>query len=89
MCTVRHATGGGEPEGRREPWREQRRTPEGSAPPIKGSPPPRSGPQTLLLIDERAGRAVAEAFGIRLAGTAAVIRIAPAVIQAVLERCGE
>ena len=72
-----------------------------------------SGPQTLLLIDERAGRAVAEAFGIRLAGTAAVIglarqrrliesaravfadlhandfRIAPAVIQAVLERCGE
>jgi predicted nucleic acid-binding protein len=71
-----------------------------------------SGPQTLLLIDERAGRAVA-AFGIRLAGTAAVIglarqrrliesaravfaelhandfRIAPAVIQAVLERCGE
>ena len=65
------------------------------------------------LIDECAGRAVAEAFGIRLAGTAAVIglarqrrliesakavfaelhandfRIAPAVIQAVLERCGE
>ena len=41
------------------------------------------------LIDERAGRAVAEAFGIRLAGTAAVIGIAPAVIQAVLERCGE
>ena len=58
-------------------------------PPIKGSPPPRSGPQTLLLIDERAGRAVAAAFCIRLAGTAAVIRIAPAVIQAVLERCGE
>ena len=25
-----------------------------------------SGPQTLLLIDERAGRAVAEAFGIRM-----------------------
>ena len=72
-----------------------------------------SGPQTLLLIDERAGRAVAAEFGIRLAGTAAVIgmarqrrlidsaravfaelhandfRIAPAVIQAVLERCGE
>jgi predicted nucleic acid-binding protein len=72
-----------------------------------------SGPQTLLLIDERAGRAVAEAFGIRVAGTAAVIgmarqrrliesaravfaelhandfRIAPAVIHAVLERCGE
>jgi hypothetical protein len=73
LCTVRPATDGGEPEGRREPWREQRRTPEGSAPPIKGSPPPRSGPQTLLLIDERAGRAVAEAFGIRLAGAAAVI----------------
>jgi hypothetical protein len=34
-------------------------------------------------------RAVAAAFGIRLAGKAAVIRIAPAVIQAVLERCGE
>jgi hypothetical protein len=72
-----------------------------------------SGPQTLLLIDERAGQAVAEAFGIQLAGTAAVIgmarqrhlidsaravfaelhannvRIAPAVIQAVLQRCGE
>jgi predicted nucleic acid-binding protein len=72
-----------------------------------------SGPQTLLLIDERAGRAVAAAFGIKVAGTAAVIamarqrhlidsakavfaelhandfRIAPAVIQAVLERCGE
>ena len=73
LCTVRPATDGGEPEGRREPWRDQRRTPEGSAPPIKGSPPPRSGPQTLLLIDERAGRAVAEAFGIRLAGAAAVI----------------
>ena len=65
------------------------------------------------LIDERAGRAVAEAFGIRLAGAAAVIgmgrqrrliesaravfavlhannfRIAPVVIQAVLERCSE
>jgi predicted nucleic acid-binding protein len=72
-----------------------------------------SGPQTLLLIDERAGRAVAAAFGIKVAGTAAVIamarqrrlidsalavfaelhandfRIAPAVIQAVLERCDE
>jgi predicted nucleic acid-binding protein len=72
-----------------------------------------SGPQTLLLIDERAGRAVAAEFGIKVAGTAAVIgmarqrrlidsaravfaelhandfRIAPAVIQAVLERCGE
>jgi predicted nucleic acid-binding protein len=70
-----------------------------------------SGPQTLLLIDERAGRAVAAAFGIKVA--VAVIgmarqrrlidsaravfaelhandfRIAPAVIQAVLERCGE
>ena len=50
LCTVRHATGGhatggGEPEGRREPWREQRRTPQGSAPPIKGSPPPRSAHQ--------------------------------------------
>jgi len=57
-----------------------------------------SGPQILLMIDERAGRAVAEAFGIRVAGTAAVtsmtlqrrlIESAPAVIQAVLERCGE
>lgn len=69
------------------------------------------GPQTLLLIDERAGRAVAQALGIQVAGTAAVIgmarqrhlidsartvfaelhasdfRIAPEVIQAVLERC--
>ena len=44
---------------------------------------------TLEQFDERAGRVVAAAFGIRLAGTAAVIRIAPAVIQAVLERCGE
>ena len=42
LCTVRPDTDGSEPEGRREPWREQRRTPEGSAPPIKGSPPPRS-----------------------------------------------
>ena len=40
LCTVRPDTDGSEPEGRREPWREQRRTPEGSAPPIKGSPPP-------------------------------------------------
>ena len=55
-----------------------------------------SGPQTLLLIDERAGRAVAAAFGIKVAGTAAVIGmarqrrlVAPAVIQAVLERCEE
>ncbi len=71
------------------------------------------GPQTLLLIDERAGRAVAQALGIQVAGTAAVIgmarqrhlidsaravfvelhasdfRIAPEVIQAVLERCEE
>jgi predicted nucleic acid-binding protein len=68
---------------------------------------------TLEQFDERAGRAVAAAFGIRLAASAAVIglarqrrliesaeavfaelhandfRIAPAVIQAVLERCGE
>lgn len=75
---------------------------------LSGGYPAREEP-----IDERAGRAVAEAFGIRLAGTAAVIgmarhrrlidsaravfaelhannfRIAPAVIQAVLERCGE
>ena len=67
----------------------------------------------LLLIDERAGRAVAREFGLTVAGTAAVIglarqrgliasarevftalhasgfRIAPAVIQAVLDRCGE
>jgi predicted nucleic acid-binding protein len=66
----------------------------------------------LLLIDERAGRAVAQELGITVAGTAAVIgmahqrglissardvfaalhasdfRIAPAVIQAVLDRCG-
>jgi predicted nucleic acid-binding protein len=71
------------------------------------------GGEALLLIDERAGRAVAQALGIRVAGTAAVIglahqrglipsaravfaqlhasdfRIAPAVIQTVLERCGE
>ena len=71
------------------------------------------GPGSLQLIDERAGRAVAQSFGIRLAGTAAVIgmarqrglipsakavfaqlhasdfRIAPAVIHAVLDRCGE
>ena len=67
----------------------------------------------LLLIDERSGRAVAQALGLSVAGTAAVIglarqrgliasarhvfaalhssnfRIAPAVIQAVLDRCGE
>ncbi|MFM9103343.1 MAG: DUF3368 domain-containing protein, partial [Cyanobium sp.] len=72
-----------------------------------------SGPQVLLLIDERAGREVARQLGLKLAGTAAVIglarqqslipsarsvfatlhesdfRIAPEVIQAVLERCGE
>jgi predicted nucleic acid-binding protein len=66
----------------------------------------------LLLIDERAGRAVAQELGITVAGTAAVIgmahqrglissardvfaalhasdfRIAPAVIQAVLDRRG-
>jgi predicted nucleic acid-binding protein len=72
-----------------------------------------SGPRVLLLIDERAGRAVARELGLQLAGTAAVIglahqrglipsaravftelhasdfRIAPDVIQAVLERSGE
>ena len=72
----------------------------------------RKGP-ALLLIDERAGRAVAQDLGLSVAGTAAVIglarqrglipsarqvfaalyasdfRIAPAVIQAVLDRCGE
>lgn len=71
------------------------------------------GGDALLLIDERAGRAVAHELGLQLAGTAAVIgmarqrglissardvfaalhasdfRIAPAVIQTVLERCGE
>jgi len=71
------------------------------------------GDGALLLIDERAGRAVAHDLGLQLAGTAAVIgmarqrglissardvfaelhasdfRIAPAVIQAVLDRCGE
>ena len=51
---------------------------------LSGGYPAREEP-----IDERAGRAVAAAFGLRLAGTAAVIRIAPAVIHAVLERCGE
>ena len=35
-----------------------------------------SGPQALLLIDERAGRAVAQALGLKLAGTAAVIGLA-------------
>lgn len=73
----------------------------------------RSGEPVLLLIDERAGRAVAQELGITVAGTAAVIglarqrgliacardvfaalhasdfRIAPAVIQAVLDRCGD
>ena len=68
---------------------------------------------TLLLIDERAGRATAMECGLRVAGTAAVIgmarqrglipsaravfaqlhasdfRIAVAVIETVLKRCGE
>lgn len=35
-----------------------------------------SGSQALLLIDERAGRAVAQALGLKLAGTAAVIGLA-------------
>jgi predicted nucleic acid-binding protein len=35
-----------------------------------------SGPGSLLLIDERAGRAVAQSFGIRHAGTAAIIGMA-------------
>ena len=71
------------------------------------------GGETLLLIDERAGRAVAQECGLQVAGTAAVIglakqkgliasarsmfadlhasdfRIAAAVIQTVLDRCGE
>ena len=71
------------------------------------------GGETLLLIDERAGRAVAREFGLQVAGTAAVIglakqkgliasartvfaelhasdfRIAAAVIQTVLDHCGE
>jgi predicted nucleic acid-binding protein len=71
-----------------------------------------NGP-ALLLIDERSGRAVAQEFGLSVAGTAAVIglarqrglipsarqvfaalhasefRIAPAVIKAVLDRCGD
>jgi predicted nucleic acid-binding protein len=71
------------------------------------------GEPALLLIDERAGRAVAQELGLSVAGTAAVVglarergliasardvfaelhasdfRIAPAVIQAVLDRCGE
>lgn len=73
----------------------------------------RCGKPALLLIDERAGRAVAQDLGLSVAGTAAVIglarqrglipsarevftalhasdfRMAPAVIQAVLDRCGE
>jgi predicted nucleic acid-binding protein len=72
-----------------------------------------SGDRVLLLIDERAGRAVAQDLGITVAGTAAVIglaqqrgliasaravfeelhasdfRIAPEVIRAVLDRCGD
>ena len=72
-----------------------------------------SGEPVLLLIDERAGRAVAQELGLTVAGTAAVIglarqrgliasarevfaalhasdfRMAPTVIQAVLDRCGE
>lgn len=72
-----------------------------------------SSEPVLLLIDERAGRAVAQELGLSVAGTAAVIslarqrgliasardvfaalhasvfRIAPAVIQAVLDRCGD
>lgn len=72
-----------------------------------------SGEPVLLLIDERAGRAVAQDLGLSVAGTAAVIglarqrgliasardvfaalhasdfRMAPAVIQAVLDRCGD
>lgn len=35
-----------------------------------------SGSQALLLIDERAGRAVAQELGLKLAGTAAVIGMA-------------
>jgi predicted nucleic acid-binding protein len=35
-----------------------------------------SGPRVLLLIDERAGRAVARELGLQLAGTAAVIGLA-------------
>ena len=71
------------------------------------------GVKSLLLIDERAGRAVSQELGLEVAGTAAVIGlakqkgliasarstfeelhasdfcIAAAVIQTVLERCGE
>ena len=71
------------------------------------------GGAALLLIDERAGRVVAQELGLQVAGTAAVIglakqrgliasarsvfaelhasdfRIAAAVIQTVLDRCGE
>jgi predicted nucleic acid-binding protein len=32
------------------------------------------GGETLLLIDERAGRSVSQEFGLQLAGTAAVIQ---------------
>ena len=35
-----------------------------------------SGPQVLLLIDERAGRAVAQELGLTVTGTAAVIGLA-------------
>jgi predicted nucleic acid-binding protein len=72
-----------------------------------------SGPDVLLLIDERAGRAMAHELGLQIAGTASVIgmarvrglipsanavfaelhardfRIAPEVIETMLERCRE
>ncbi len=53
--TARPASGGGEQEGRREPWREQLRTPEGSASPIKGSPLPRSAHQRRTPKDGEPG----------------------------------
>jgi hypothetical protein len=53
--TVRPASGGGEQDGRREPWRMQRRTPEGSAPPLKGSPLPRSAHQRRTPKDGEPG----------------------------------